>query len=153
MPETDSESAIPFGLLEAAFTSAHVPELFGGDDTHEPALRFVGQLVRHTQDVDHIVSIGVACLPTRYFGNTPAELRPMVEDAIRQGFHKQPVKSRKGTPKPSEQCVTLAERASIELFHDPQRQSYITIPRPGGGALTHRARLETAHIADRPGRC
>ena len=45
-------------------------QLFAGVDTHEPALRLVAQLVRHTEDDNLLQAIVTAALPENYSGDT-----------------------------------------------------------------------------------
>lgn len=41
---------ISIGLVETVFTSEHVPSLFVGRNTHNPAMLLIAQLVRHIDD-------------------------------------------------------------------------------------------------------
>ena len=47
---TNEQSAVSIGLIREVFCSEFTPQLFAGVETHEPALRLVAQLVRHTED-------------------------------------------------------------------------------------------------------
>src|SRR5271170_2800645 len=84
----DNQTVVPIGLIRAVFTSEFPPQLFGGADTHEPTLRLVGQLVRHTQDDDLIEAVIKGALPEAYPGDTLAELPRMIADARKKGFDK-----------------------------------------------------------------
>ena len=61
--------------------SEFTPQLFAGVDTHEPALRLVAQLVRHTEDDDLLQAIVTAALPETYAGDTLEELPGMIAGA------------------------------------------------------------------------
>jgi hypothetical protein len=47
---SSNQAVVSIGLLREVFTSEFTPELFAGAETHDPALRLVAQLVRHTDD-------------------------------------------------------------------------------------------------------
>jgi hypothetical protein len=84
----DNQTVVSIGLMREVFTSEFTPQLFGGADTHEAALRFVAQLVRHTPDDNLIESVVAAALPETYSGDTLAELPGMIADARKKGFDK-----------------------------------------------------------------
>ena len=84
----DNQTAVSIGLIRAVFTSEFTPELFGGVDTHEPALRLSGQLVRYTEDDALIEAVIKGALPEAYSGDTLAELPRMIADARKKGFDK-----------------------------------------------------------------
>jgi uncharacterized protein (DUF927 family) len=73
----------------AALTSQHVPALLAGRETHEPALKFVAQLVAHAEDDGFVHATVVAALPEKYSGDTLQELPEMIAGARRKGFDKQ----------------------------------------------------------------
>jgi putative DNA primase/helicase len=77
---------VPIGLIQAAFTSQHVPAIMEGNGTHEFALKFVAQLVAHTDDDELIRAVVAAALPENYSGNTLGELPGMIASARRKGF-------------------------------------------------------------------
>jgi len=79
-------TTIQLDMLETALCSPNVPPLCGGTNTHDPALKLVGQLVSHTQDVARLQAIVAACLPQNYEGDTLSEVPGMVESAIAKGF-------------------------------------------------------------------
>jgi putative DNA primase/helicase len=84
----DNQTVVSIGLIREVFTSEFTPQLFGGVDTHEPALRLVAQLVRYTLDDNLIESVVAAALPEAYSGDTLAELPRMIADARKKGFDK-----------------------------------------------------------------
>ena len=63
-------SAVSIGLIREVFSSEFTPQLFTGSQTHEPALRLVAQLVRHTEDDNLLQAIVTAALPENYSGDT-----------------------------------------------------------------------------------
>jgi len=84
----ENQTIVPIGLVRAVFTSEFTPKLFGGADTHEPALRLSGQLVRYTEDDALIEAVIKGALPEAYSGDTLAELPRMITDARKKGFDK-----------------------------------------------------------------
>ena len=85
---SNKQSAISIGLIREVFSSEFTPQLFGGVDTHVPALRLVAQLVRHTEDDNLLQAIVTAALPETYAGDTLKELPEMIAGARRKGFDK-----------------------------------------------------------------
>ena len=130
---TENQTIVPIGLIRAVFTSEFTPQLFGGADTHEPALRLVAQLSRHTQDDDLIGSLVAAALPEAYSGDTLDELLEMIAGARRKGFEKEPESRRKPT------ILDLLAKFFIQsagaLFHNDLRVQYVCIPTSSGGAI------------------
>jgi hypothetical protein len=84
----DNRTVVSIGLMREVFTSEFPPQLFGGADTHEPALRLNGQLVRYTEDDALIEAVIKGALPDAYSGDTLAELPLMIADARKKGFDK-----------------------------------------------------------------
>jgi hypothetical protein len=84
----DNQTTVSIRLIRAVFTSEFTPKLFGGVDTHEPALRLSGQLVRYTEDDALIEAVIKGALPEAYSGDTLAELPRMIADARKKGFDK-----------------------------------------------------------------
>ena len=85
---TVEQSAVSIGLIREVFSSEFTPQLFAGVDTHEPALRLVAQLVRHTEDDNLLQALVTAALPENYSGDTLRELPGMIAGARRKGFDK-----------------------------------------------------------------
>ena len=52
---SNKQSSVSIGLIREVFSSEFTPQLFAGSQTHEPALRLVAQLVRHTEDDDNLL--------------------------------------------------------------------------------------------------
>jgi hypothetical protein len=77
----DKPMATPIELMRMAFTSEFVPPLFCGAETHEPSLRVVAQLVKHTNDDGLIEAVVTAALPKHYSGDTIVELPGMIAGA------------------------------------------------------------------------
>ncbi len=73
-------------LWRTAFASEHYVGLFSGQQTHDPALRFIGQIIRFTQDTDVITNLVQSALPSNYEGNTLEEIPAIVENAINKGY-------------------------------------------------------------------
>lgn len=90
---TENQTTVSIDLMRAVICSEFVPPLFSGAETHEPTLRLVGQLVRHTQDDEAICKIIAAGLPEDYSGNSLDELPGMIADARKKGFDKPAPKS------------------------------------------------------------
>jgi hypothetical protein len=84
----NKQSSVSIGLIHEVFCSEFTPQLFTGSQTHEPALRLVAQLVRHTEDDDLLQTIVAAALPENYSGNTLEEPPEMIAGARRKGFDK-----------------------------------------------------------------
>jgi putative DNA primase/helicase len=83
---TSNHTVVSIGLIREVFSSEFTPQLFAGVETHEPALRLVAQLVRHTEDDNLLQAIVTAALPENYSGNTLEELPEMIAGARRKGF-------------------------------------------------------------------
>lgn len=134
----ENSTIASIALLRAVFTSEFVPALFLGAETHEPALRFVAQLVKHANDDGLVEALVIAALPEHYSGDTIAELPGRIAGARRKGFDKEPkgdsVPQRK---KPSMLDVldVLFARRGAELFHSDQLTWYVGIPTAGGGVI------------------
>ena len=90
---TENQTTVSIDLMRAVICSEFVPPLFSGAETHEPTLRLVGQLVRHTQDDEAICRIIAAGLPEDYSGDSLDELPGMIADARKKGFDKPAPKS------------------------------------------------------------
>jgi hypothetical protein len=85
MTMEDTAPSIAIGLVEAVLTTAHAPDLMAGQETHVPALHFVGELVPFTQDTAWIKEIAAGFLPTDYSGDTLARcLFEIVSMALRR---------------------------------------------------------------------
>lgn len=119
---------IRLDLLQTVLCSSNVPPLFGGTNTHDPALKLVGQLVPHTQDVARIQAIVAACLPEAYGGDTLAEVPGMIESAIAKGFDQPSTESKSGKPTQAELAIKTAEARGIELCHDQHDHALAVIP-------------------------
>jgi hypothetical protein len=135
----ENQTIVPIGLIRAVFTSEFTPELFGGVDTHEPALRLVGQLVRHTPEDEAICAIVAAALPEAYSGDTLAELPRMIADARKKGFDKEPDAGRPEAGRKRRTTLdvlaTLFVQKGAGLFHNDLRVPYVCIPTSSGGAI------------------
>jgi hypothetical protein len=90
---TNNHAVVSIGLIREVFSSEFTPQLFAGAETHEPALRLVAQLVRHTEDDALIEAVVAAALPENYSGDTLAELPGMIAGARKKGFDKASVDS------------------------------------------------------------
>lgn len=132
-----TQTEISIDLIQACFESEHFPKLFSGKDTHDPALRFVGQIVRFTEDADFIHAIVKSGLPQDYAGNTLNEVNGMVESAMKKGFDA-PAEGRKGQKSPSSKLLDLIEQMDeVELFHDASDVPFISIKKNGKGCVTY----------------
>jgi hypothetical protein len=125
---------ISFGLLEAAFTNPHFPELFFGQATHDAVLSSANHLVRHTDNDAIIIEIIESCLPQNYTGDSLKELPGMIISARERGYD-QPAKEDKDINQ-AEQIIRAVENSGVSLFHDRYQNGYITIPQESGGCVT-----------------
>ena len=124
------EQAISIELIKTCFQSEYYPALFSGQETNEPTLKFVGQLIHHTQNKELIKDIISSGLPEDYSGNTLMEIDKMVDGAIKKGFHEGPSKEtedKSGTA--SSKLLSVIDDAgdSISFFHDAYKRPYISI--------------------------
>ena len=85
---SNKQSSVSISLIREVFSSEFTPLLFAGVETHEPALRLVAQLVRHTGDDNLLQALVTAALPETYAGDTLKELPEMIAGARRKGFDK-----------------------------------------------------------------
>ncbi len=130
----DNQTIVSIGLMREAFSSEFTRALFGGADTHEPGLRLIGQLVRHTEDDGLIGAIIAAALPENHSGDTLEELTELIAGARRKGFGGQ-VQNSGRRPSTIELLERLFVQRGAELFHDERHASYVGIPTPAGGII------------------
>ena len=131
---TSNETVVSIGLIRAIFSSAFTPQLFEGAETHQPALRLVGQLVRHSEDDDLVAAIVTAALPESYTGDTLKELPSMIAGARKRGFDKEPEGKQKRASA-SDLLSMLVVQKGAGPFHNEMRVAYLGIPTPDGGAI------------------
>jgi hypothetical protein len=131
---TSGQTVVTIGLIRTIFSSEFIPHLFGGAETHEPALRLIGQLVQHSQDDGLIAAIITAALPDGYAGDTLREAPKMVADARKKGFDKPPEGKRKRAST-SDLLSVLIMQKGAGPFHNDMRVAYLSIPTPAGGAI------------------
>jgi hypothetical protein len=123
-----SPGATTIELIKAAFTSEHYPVLFEGAATHDPGLRFIAQLVSHTQDVDLISEIVASALPPDYSGDLLAEIPRMVQGALARGFsksHRPTTQSARESQ--SEKLLAAFKLSGATLFHDQTKRGFISV--------------------------
>lgn len=123
------------GLLKAAFISEHYSLLFSGEATHEPALRLIAQLVRHTDDETLLAEVVGSGLGANYRGNTLSELPEMIRGALKKGFDQEIPASLK-MESMATAAVKLALSNAVGIFHDGNERSFISIPVKNGGQRT-----------------
>lgn len=130
----DKPMATPIGLMRTTFTSEFTPQLFGGAETHEPALRLAAQLVRCSEDDDLIAAIITAALPEGYRGDTVEELPEMIAGARRRGFDKQSEVKRARISTADLLSMLIVEKGAAP-FHNDVRVAYLSIPTSGDGVI------------------
>ncbi len=124
---TNKTKTVALDLIETALNSQYGAELASGGETHEPALRFIGQLVQKTKDEDMIAAIVDARLPPNYSGNTVVEVPKMIESAIKKGFDEtEEPKTSPDKDKQSSEALAELKSSNISLFHDKLGTSYAT---------------------------
>ena len=129
-----NHTVVSIALIREVLCSEFTAPLFAGVETHEPALRLVAQLVRHTEDNDLLQAIVAAALPESYSGNTLAELPDMIASARRKGFDKQPAGQRRRLS-PIDILNALFAQQDVELFHSDLLTAYVGIPTSAGGVI------------------
>jgi hypothetical protein len=132
---TNNETVVSIALIRAVFSSEFIPQLFGGAETHEPALRLVGQLVQHSKDDDLVTAIVTAALPDGYLGDILKELPSTIAGARKRGFDKKPEGKRKRTSTSDLLSTLVAQKKGAGPFHNEMRVAYLGIPTPDGGAI------------------
>ena len=132
---------IDFELLSTVLTSPHGLALTTGEDTHEPALKLVGQLVSRTIDDSFITKIARSLLPENYGGNTLDEIEGMIESARKKGFDEKKTSAAGKDAKVSQAHLEAIKQLNPDLFHD-SGNAYISIPQKGGGTITHPIRSQ-----------
>jgi len=144
-----------FKLIEAALESEHVPTLMTGEQTHDAALRYVGQLVQYTDNKEQIIRIVRAALPENYAGDTLKELPGMIDGALKKGYFggqtdredsNPPSQSaipandnqevRRGTEKSELDRFTDDLVQRLDLFHDEKNDAYAAVETEAGGVRT-----------------
>jgi len=119
----------PIALIKTVFESEHIPALFTGRQTHEPALCLVAQLVKHADD-DWTTSIVRAALPNDYSGDTVRELPEMITGARAKGFDEATEKRGK---RPTIFQLVFASGATT--FRDPSGRGFVCMPVKNGGTI------------------
>ena len=122
---------ITIGLIEQIFVSPHVPELFQGSNTHDPALKFVHQIIRHTQDRDTIHAVIGAALPGTYEGDTPTEIDGMIDWALDNPSSSRP--KPQSQPSAAQAALDIPAVREIHLFHTSAKDGYATVSADGEG--------------------
>lgn len=123
---TNLTNTVSIGLIDATLNSAHGAELGSGESTHEPALRFIGQLVQHSQNEDLVSAIVEARLPEDYSGDTLKEVPKMIESAIEKGFDQPSEKGDASQPKQSTEAMAEIQSSDMTLCHDNLGKTYAT---------------------------
>lgn len=123
---------LKWGLLREVLTNLHAHDLTKGKQTHDPALKFTGAVVRHTQDEDFIYGIVEHTLSEAYEGDTLKEVRGMIRDAIAKGMH-EPTVQDAGEMKQSEIAIDAAKAGGLSFFVSPLGQAYAKVPGKHGG--------------------
>lgn len=123
---TNLPNTVSKGLIDITLSSAYGAELGSGANTHEPVLRFIGQLVQHTQNEDLISAIVEARLPDDYSGNTLKEVPKMIESAIEKGFDQPSDNGGASQPKQSTEAMAELKSLGMTLFYDKLGKTYAT---------------------------
>ena len=105
---------LPINLIKTLFESAHVPALFTGMQTHDPALRLIAQLAPYERDPERIAKIIAAALPEDCAGERLRQIPRMIAGALKKGFDDRPPGSE----------FSMTERGL--LHHKPKGNSVVT---------------------------
>ena len=140
----NKQSAVSIGLIGEVFCSEFTPQLFTGSQTHEPALRLVAQLVRHSADDNLLQAIVTAALPETYAGDTLKELPEMIAGARRKGFDKAATDSAEFE---MTEAGLVFFKSNSEQHH--RRQCQRPIRNPGFGARHQERRLGSSSAVER----
>jgi hypothetical protein len=130
----NNQAVVSISLIREVFCSEFTSQLFAGSQTHEPALRLVAQLVRHTEDDNLLQAIVTAALPENYTGDTLRELPDMIASARKKGFDKERAVPRRRLS-PIDILNALFAQQGVELFHSDLLTAYVGIPTSGGGVI------------------
>lgn len=143
------QQAIPMGLIKTCFQSEYYPALFSGDETNNPALRFVGQIIPYTQDKVFIKLLVNSGLPENYSSNTLRELDGMIDGAIKKGFHERPIKEDDKSGTASSKLLDAIDElgGSISFFHDSCQIPYISIQKDNMGISNYPLRSQSAALS------
>jgi hypothetical protein len=136
----ENSTIVPIVMMEAALNSGHAADLIAGRDTHMPALHFVGEIVRFTQDADWIKDIVAGYLPLGYKGNTLAEIAGMMADSVKKGFARS--KASDKAPSAADVGLSLVRGPEISLFHTAQNVGFIAVSSSEHGTVCHPVRSE-----------
>ena len=120
-----SVHTVSIELIDATLNSAYGAELGLGENTHEPALRYIGQLVQQTQNEELVAAIVEARLPEGYSGDTLKEVPKMITSAIEKGFDKNK-KPASSDDKQSTEAMSEIKTSGMTLFHDSLGKTYAT---------------------------
>ncbi len=131
-----SAPVIPIGLVETVLCSRNAVDLIPGSETHIPALRLVGEVVRYTDDPNWITDIVAGLLPSDYSSNTLDEIPGMVADSIKKGFDR-PENQRKSTNTAKDQALAVLAQTEMELFHTSENIGFVAMTRPERGTVCH----------------
>lgn len=123
---------VKWDLLREVLTNQHAHDLTKGSPAHDPALKFTGAVVRHTQDEDFIYGMVEHMLPEGYDGNTLKEARGMIRDAIAKGMHERGERG-DDEKKQSEVAIDAAKAGGLSFFVSPLGKAYAKVPGKHGG--------------------
>lgn len=122
-------------LMKTITGSEEAAILTTGQMTHDAGLRLAARLVAMGQTDEKIEELFRALLPAGYDGDSLEELPEWIESARRKGFD-QPKDNHPGSGSPkktiSEMVVGSMIEAGGELFHDPGKRAYMSVPVEGG---------------------
>jgi hypothetical protein len=96
----------------------------------------VAQLTRHTDDEEWICQIIQTGLPEDYRGDTVPQLPEMIRSALAKGFGENKRGAGAVLESMASEATKLALQNSLELFHDGNERSFITINATSGGLRT-----------------
>jgi hypothetical protein len=130
-----NENPTSIEFIRTCFESEFYPHLFKGKDTHDPNIRFLGQIVAYTQDHDLMRKIVCSALPANYSSDAVEEVDAAVKGALEKGYQ---IRGMGGNnSKDSTQAAALISmvhsHSGIELFHDSFHRAYISIREEGKG--------------------
>jgi hypothetical protein len=125
-----------YQVFELVCSSEHIPALFGGKDTHSPALHLAAQMVSRSQDCDLYKRIVTAALPAGYptspGQNTLEELDGFHKSALDKGF----AEKKSAGDKLDASEIIAPEMEGVELFHDSEKAVYMTYANKNGARVT-----------------
>lgn len=124
------EQTISKNMIITALENPALVDLIRGEKTHQPTLDFIRPLLPYNNNHEYYEGLVKAILPKDYSGNTPEEIKAIVENAIQKGMDKESKKKKQTSGVAGELIEMILER-DIKICHDSSSRALIEIESNG----------------------